>query len=344
MISITRGARRVATRSLSGSETEAMTAIWRPHPLDEGHPPTWASEWGDDEYGVSAGFTVGEASQRLRWIPPGSFRMGFGPIHQVTLTCGFWLGDVPCTQALWKAVMGDNPSYLPTPDRRVESVSWEDCRGFFEKLNERVPGFEARFPTEAEWEHACRAGTETATMPAIPRFWVSTMHLSSTTSRGMVATAAISMILRRASTRVMTRCSIPVARVGTRRVGLKRPNSWGLYDMLGNVWEWCRDAYAVYPAEQQTDPVREEGDQRVAPRRLLERPGAARALGVPQQGLARQSPSLPGISSCPRSGRARGRSPSSARGGVRPGTGRRHRGAPSVRRHQLLVGSSQLEL
>ncbi len=81
----------------------------------------------------------------------------------MTLTEGRWLADAPCTQALWEAVMGSNPSYFVSPERPVEQVSWDDCQEFVQKLNERVAGLEARLPSEAEWEQACRAGTQTAT-------------------------------------------------------------------------------------------------------------------------------------------------------------------------------------
>ncbi len=117
---------------------------------------------------------VEDVPVRFRWIPPGRFRMGSpddeagrwkdeGPRHEVTLTRGFWLAETSCTQALWEAVVGENPSRFQSSDRPVDQMSWDDCQGFLEKVNGRVPGLEARLPTEAEWEYACRAGTETST-------------------------------------------------------------------------------------------------------------------------------------------------------------------------------------
>jgi formylglycine-generating enzyme required for sulfatase activity len=86
-----------------------------------------------------------------------------GPQHEVHIRRGLWLAETPVTQALWVAVMGTNPSRFVSPDRPVEQVSWDDCQGFIEKLNGLVPGLDARLPTEAEWEYACRADTTTAT-------------------------------------------------------------------------------------------------------------------------------------------------------------------------------------
>ena len=143
------------------------------HPLAKGHPPDWASGWGQDRYGVFVTLTVGDATQRMRWIPPGTFRMGSpedepgrwadeGPRHTVTLTHGFWLFDTPCTQQLWDTVMWHNRSRFRSPDRPVETTSWDDAQDFLERLNGRIPGLSLTLPTEAQWEYACRAGTEMA--------------------------------------------------------------------------------------------------------------------------------------------------------------------------------------
>ena len=166
--------------------------------------PKWASAIGRDKYGLWAEFTIegkvakpptkraarkkksappkvplGPVRQRLRWIPPGRFLMGSppdeegrylyeGPQHEVTIAEGFWMFDTPCTQALWEArLMGENPSEFQSPDRPVENVSWEDCRKFVEKINEKFDlekvNLSLSLPSEAQWEYACRAGTTTAT-------------------------------------------------------------------------------------------------------------------------------------------------------------------------------------
>ncbi|MDP2867443.1 MAG: formylglycine-generating enzyme family protein [Methyloversatilis sp.] len=118
-----------------------------------------------------SGFT-----QRLRWIEPGEFWMGSpedeperwegeGPRHRVRIGRGFWLADNACTQALWAAVMGSNPSHFhegeDAPQRPVENVDWDDVQKFLSLLNLHLPDTLVSLPTEAEWEYACRAGTQT---------------------------------------------------------------------------------------------------------------------------------------------------------------------------------------
>lgn len=148
-------------------------AVLTDHPLVTGCPPVWASAWGQDQYGPWCAFQVEEVEQRMRWIPPGRFRMGSpadeggrfdreGPQHDVELTQGFWFFETPCTQALWTAVMGDNPSHFKGTRRPVEQMSWEDCQAFIHTFNQRFPELPLTLPTEAQWEYACRAGTEGA--------------------------------------------------------------------------------------------------------------------------------------------------------------------------------------
>lgn len=195
-------------------------------------------EMGEDRYGRYAVFVVGGVTHRMRWIPPGRFVMGSpeseegrwedeGPQYKVTLTEGYWLGETPVTQALWVVVMGANPSWFKGSERPVEMVSWEDCQEFLRKLNGMVEGLNVRLPTEAEWERACRAGTSTAT-------WL--------------GSNSVSMLDRIAWYSANSDGQ-------THAVRGKEPNPYGLHDMLGDVWEWCRDWYSGDAVDAERDPT-----------------------------------------------------------------------------------------
>lgn len=176
------------------------------------------------------------------WIAPGSFWRGSeaseigrdrdeGPRHEVTLTRGFYFGIYEVTQAQWQAVMGENPAVFKrgtdAPQRPVESVSWEDCQRFIAKLGVLGLG-KFRLPTEAEWEHAARAGTTTRYPWGDDLKEVETHAHSWANSRSYAV---------------------------THPVGTKRPNGWGLFDMHGGVWEWCSDWYGPYSDGAQRDPT-----------------------------------------------------------------------------------------
>jgi formylglycine-generating enzyme required for sulfatase activity len=153
-------------------------------------------------------------------IPAGEFYMGSEesvwekPVHKVKIKNPFYLGTYPVTQTEWKAVMGDNPSNFKGDDLPVKQVSWDDVQNFIKKLNEKEGTYKYRLPSEAEWEYACRAGTTTRYS-----FGDDESELDDYGWYG--------------------------GGLGdeTHPVGQKEPNSWGLYDMHGNVWEWVQDRW-----------------------------------------------------------------------------------------------------
>jgi formylglycine-generating enzyme required for sulfatase activity len=261
--------------NLVAQETLVTEIFW--HPLAEGIPPVWASGWGEDLYGVWVEITVDEVTQRLRWIAPGEFLMGSpedepgryeeeGPQHRVTLTQGYWLFDTPCTQALWEAVMRENPSEFKSPIRPVEQVSWEDCQTFLKRLNERISDLGLSLPSEAQWEYACRAGTETATYAGS----LEILGQSNAPALDPIAwyggNSGVDFELENGiDSSSWSQKQYPHEKAGTHPVGLKRPNAWGLYDMLGNVYEWCADGLREYQDVQVKDPLGtlEAGGRRV---------------------------------------------------------------------------------
>jgi len=216
-------------------------------------PPVWASDWGEDAYGPWIAFCYLGVRQQLRWIRPGTFIMGSPeteaqrwadePPHQVILSQGFWLADTACTQALWQAVMEGNPSHFKGEERPVENVSWDDVQDFLVRLNTVAPDPGFRLPTEAEWEYACRSGTTTA-------FWFGDqMTPEQVNYDGNYPYAGGEEGLYREETVEVK--ALPC-------------NGWGLYQMHGNVWEWCQDWLGAYPAEMVVDPRGPaEGEDRV---------------------------------------------------------------------------------
>ncbi|MBF8271857.1 MAG: Sulphatase-modifying factor protein [Magnetococcales bacterium] len=226
--------------------------LW--HPLVDGFPPAWASGWGQDRFGVFIEFTLQGVQQRLRWIPPGRFLMGSpadepgrypneGPQREVTLSQGFWLFDTPCTQSLWQVVMGENPSQFQSNNRPVEQVSFVEVQEFLSRINQVCPGLDLTLPSEAQWEYACRAGTTAA------------LYSGAITILGERNAPALDTIAWYGGNSGVEPAELPNGqdssgwpekqypheRAATHPVAMKDPNPWGLYDMLGNVWEWCAD-------------------------------------------------------------------------------------------------------
>jgi formylglycine-generating enzyme required for sulfatase activity len=168
-------------------------------------------------------------------IPAGEFTMGSGSTtiyqeHPVKITKPFHLGAFEVTQEQYEKVTGKNPSYFKGPNNPVELVSWKDavefCRRLSELPEEKAAGHVYRLPTEAEWEYACRAGTT-----AVYSFGDDESQL------GQYAWFDEN------------------SGTTTHPVGEKKPNPWGLYDMHGNVDEWCQDWHGEYPSEPVTDPT-----------------------------------------------------------------------------------------
>src|ERR1043165_6570585 len=175
----------------------------------------------------------------LVWIPANSFMMGSeyggeGPVHQVTISNGFYMGKYEVTQAQWQKVMGNNPSYFKGANLPVEQVSWNDAAAFVARLNAQHDGYTYRLPTEAEWEYACRAGTTGDNAGNVDAMaWYGN-------NSGQARLDATN-IWHNDHENYFKR----IADNGnqTHPVGRKQPNAWGLYDMQGNVAEWVEDWY-----------------------------------------------------------------------------------------------------
>lgn len=189
---------------------------------------------------------VATAPANLVFIPPGTFSMGSpvdevgrlpneGPQTEVTLTKGFYIGRYLVTQGDYLAVVGRNPSiFAGDTNRPVEKVNWDDATNYCGKLTQqelgagRIPsGSQYRLPTEAEWEYACRAGTSTRFSYGDDPDYTNLGNYGWYTNNSDLT---------------------------THPVGLKLPNPWGLYDIHGNVWEWCQNRYGDYPGGSIFDP------------------------------------------------------------------------------------------
>lgn len=169
-------------------------------------------------YVAGGTFTMGATAEQIGYMNNET------PAHQVTLS-DYFIGETEVTQELWYAVMGNNPSYFTRSSRNpVEQVSWHDCQSFIQKLNQ-LTGLRFRLPTEAEWEFAARGGNSSKGYKYSGSNRIDDIAWYSGNSGN-----------------------------ATHEVATCYPNELGIYDMSGNVWEWCSDWYGSYSSMAQTDP------------------------------------------------------------------------------------------
>ena len=202
------------------------------------------SDSGFDQYGLWMSIDIAGEAHKFRWIPAGEFSMGspkneegrydHETQHHVTLTEGFWLGETTVTQVQWQSVMKKNPSHFKGADKPVDSVSWNDAQEYLENVGQYASVLKAHLPTEAQWEYACRAGTTTA--------------------------FSFGNELTREHANYSGNWDDCSAQGDTKAAKEFSPNAWGLYQMHGNVWEWCLDALKVLEQEAATDPCHYSSD------------------------------------------------------------------------------------
>ncbi|WYD82032.1 MAG: formylglycine-generating enzyme family protein [Candidatus Electrothrix gigas] len=226
---------------------------YRNHLSPPQFPAPWAVDWGEDRYGLWMSFAVNQVRQTFRWMRPGTFLMGATgkkkkqrawlgqeTLHKVTLTQGFWLADTTVTQKMWHTVMLTSPSGFQGDLHPVTRISWQDAQTFLSRLNRCLAGLHARLPTEAEWEYACRAGSTTPF------------------STGAEISPNLANYNENNNDQSYRKRTTTVKRFPC--------NAWGLFDMHGNVWEWCQDYWQPdVTAQDAVDPQGpNQGNFRVA--------------------------------------------------------------------------------
>ena len=219
--------------------------------------------------GVGTEF-ISPSGIRFILVPPGTFSMGSWELsdatpHRVAITRPFYIGQYPVTQREWRTVTGHDPSHFTGDDLPVEMVTWRECREFIGTLNEREGTTRYRLPTEAEWEYACRAGSTTAYHYGDDpdELDVCAWYADNSGDLRIDGSLLWKQVIRDTAAYID---QILANNCRTHPVGLLMPNAWDLYDMHGNVWEWCEDRYgASYyeesPVEDPSGPP--DGSDRV---------------------------------------------------------------------------------
>ncbi|MDY6904893.1 MAG: SUMF1/EgtB/PvdO family nonheme iron enzyme [Thermodesulfobacteriota bacterium] len=247
-----------------------------------------ASEWvtvsANQKNSVSLSLTPAEVftnslGMKFKWIGPGSFTMGSPATEagramdeyqrKVTISKGFYIQTTEVTQKQWRMLMGSNPSYFTGCGENcpVENISWLDAQEFIKKLKAKY-NMHYDIPTEAEWEYACRAGSKTA-------IYTGPLRISGLNNGPELDPVAWYGGNSCADYSGADDCSgrkgaqIRCQRCGTHPVAKKKPNAWGLYDMLGNVWEWCSDWYNNFPGGYNTGPVTDPRGPSIGTHRII---------------------------------------------------------------------------
>ncbi|GAB4201457.1 MAG: hypothetical protein Tsb002_38060 [Wenzhouxiangellaceae bacterium] len=203
-------------------------------------PWEWAAQVGVDDYGLWADLRIGSVPgfYRMRWIPPGRFMMGSPEsesdrekdeqLHEVGLTQGYWLGETTVNRKLWAGMTKKSGSEIEDSHLPQAEVSWNDCQKWMASVNQQLDGLIITFPSEAQWEYACRAGTRNA------YWWGDVFDPGKANNSG----------------KLVDESTMP-------------PNPWGLRSMSGNLWEWGADWHGQYPAGPVSDPTGPRGRYRV---------------------------------------------------------------------------------
>jgi formylglycine-generating enzyme required for sulfatase activity/tRNA A-37 threonylcarbamoyl transferase component Bud32 len=242
--------RQLVAELVGPDDPQAQAAAARLAELDGPPKPSWARDLGRDAHGLWAQAALPGGNLRLRWLASGTFIIGspdIEPGHEadelqvkLTLPKGFWIAEVETPRAIWTAVMGHDPSRSPLSDaavQPVERMTWGEAVAFGQALAEAVPGFAARLPLEAEWEYACRAGS------AAP--WC----LPPGVKADAEGVGKLAWYNGNTNEDAQPSCN-------------RLPNPLGLYDMHGNLAEWCADAYMPYPTAPITVTAPASGSDR----------------------------------------------------------------------------------